>query len=161
MPRRKSGRKDLAWLKPMWDRKRQETASRVTRAVKDLVKTKQTVTLGAIREAVRSLFNVSMSTNTIQRNEEAYAVYLQHRTYTPRVRAKSTALKAVLAGVHGDRSAALRARINRLRRESKDTLIARVMELEKSVERHAQHEDNLREEILRLTLGSGQKGSDK
>ena len=116
---------------------------------------------GAIREAVRSLFNVSMSTNTIQRNEEAYAVYLQHRTYTPRVRAKSTALKAVLAGAHGDRSAALRARINRLRRESKDTLIARVMELEKSVERHAQHEDNLREEILRLTLGSGQKGSDK
>jgi len=129
--------------------------------VKHLVQSKQAITLNTIREAIRSLFNVSISTNTIQRNEEAYAVYLQHRTHTPRIRAKSTALKAVLDGARGDRSAALRARINRLRRESKDTLIARVMELEKSAGQHVRREDNLREEILRLTLGTRQKGKHK
>lgn len=161
MARHKSGRRDLSWLKPMWDRKKQETANRVARAVNHLVKTKQAVTLGAIRETVQLLFNVSISTNTIQRNDEAYAVYLQHRTHTPRVRAKNAALQGVLAGARGERSAALRARIDRLRRESKDALIARIVELEKSAEQHARREDNLREEILRLTLGSRQKGSNK
>ena len=161
MAPRKSGGRVLPWLKPMWDRKKRETANRVTRAVNHLVKTKRPVTLGAIREAVQSLFNVSISTNTIQRNDEAYTVYLQHQTYTPRVRAKNADLQTMLAGARGERSAALRARIGRLRRESKDALIARIVELEKRAEQHAQREDNLREEILRLTLGSRQKGSNK
>ena len=159
---RKSGRRDLSWLKPMWDRKKRETADRVTRAVTHLIKTKRPVTLAAIRETVEALFSASISTNTIQRNEEAYAVYLQHRAHPAPVRAKNAALRALLAAEGGEkRSAALRARIDRLRRESKDALIARIIELEKSAEQHARREDNLREEILRLTLGPRQKGSNK
>jgi hypothetical protein len=152
MASRKSSRKDLPWLKPMWERKKQQTASRVDRAVKHLVKAKQPVTLDAIRATVRALFDVSISTNTIQRNEEAYAVYLQHRTSTPRLKPKDAALGKIIAAAQSSRTASLRARINRLRRETKDALIARVMELEQDLKRRIQCEDTLREEILRLTL---------
>lgn len=151
----------LPWLQPLWDQKRKETAARITAAVKHLLKAKQPVTFNAIRETVRSLFRVAISTNTIQRNPEAYAAYLQHRTHGPRMQARSAALRAVLSSIDDDRKESIRARVNRLRRESKDTLIARLIQLENSVEQQVRREDNLREEILRLTLGSRQKGTEE
>ena len=51
---------------------------------------------------------------------------------------------------------AFRAKINRLRRESKDTLIFRIVDLEEKVRAQARRENNLREEILRLSLGKDQ-----
>jgi hypothetical protein len=133
----------------------------VATAVKHLLKAKQPVTFNAIRETVRSLFQVAISTNTIQRNPEAYATYLQHRTHRPRMQTRSAALRAVLNSVNDDRKESIRVRVNRLRRESKDTLIARLIQLETSVEQQIRRQDNLREEILRLSLGSRRKGKEE
>ena len=55
----------------------------------------------------------------------------------------------------------VRARVNRLRRESKDTLIARLVQLETSVEQQLRQKDNLREEVLRLTIDSRRKGTEE
>src|SRR5438093_13389403 len=70
--------RQLRWLEPLWDRKRRDTAKRVERAVRHLVAAGKPVTLEAIRQTVKSLFKVSISTNTILRNEEAYAIYVKH-----------------------------------------------------------------------------------
>jgi hypothetical protein len=48
---------------------------------------------------------------------------------------------------------AFRAKINRLHRESKDALIFRIIGLEEKVQGQARCENNLREELLRLSLG--------
>ena len=156
-----NGDRKIPWLQPLWDRKRKDTVVRVTAAVKHLLKRKQPVTLSTIREAVRLLFRVSMSLNTIQRNAEAYATYLQHRTHRPRMQAQSAALRTVLRSVADDNAVSVRTRVNRLRRESKDTLIARIIQLENSMEQHVRQQDKLREEILHLTLGSRRKGADE
>src|SRR4051794_17747249 len=103
----------MRWLQPLWDRKRKDTMVRVTAAVKHLLKKKQPVTLSTIREAVRLLFRISMSTNTIQRNPEAYATYLQHRTHRPRMQVQNVALRTVLRSVADDKALSVRARVNR------------------------------------------------
>jgi hypothetical protein len=69
-----SGR-DPKWLKPLWEKKKVDTARRVERAVKELLKHKEPVTLNTIRNSVEALFGISISANTIQRNESAYALY--------------------------------------------------------------------------------------
>jgi hypothetical protein len=74
---------------------------------------------------------------------------------------QNVALRTVLRSVDDDKALSARARVNRLRRESKDTLIARVIQLESNMEQHVRREDNLRNEILRLTLGSRRKGTDE
>ncbi len=55
--------------------------------------------------------------------------------------------------------AALRAKIARLRRQSKDMLIAKVLELETAVANHSKRENALREEVLRLTFKAAQLGT--
>ena len=62
------------WLRARWDRQRRETVARVTRAVDHLRSQERPVTFSAIRDAVKHLDGVSISTNTIQRNDLAYAV---------------------------------------------------------------------------------------
>jgi hypothetical protein len=74
---------------------------------------------------------------------------------------QNVALRTFLHSVADDKALSVRARVNRLRRESKDTLIARVIQLESNMEQHVRREDNLRNEILRLTLGSRWKGTDE
>jgi hypothetical protein len=46
----------------------------------------RTVTLDRIRQTVRLLFGVSISANTIRRNEGAYAAYRKHRMAFPPVK---------------------------------------------------------------------------
>ncbi len=145
-----AGGKDPRWLEPLWEKKKADTARRVERAVKEMVRLKRPVTLEGVRNMVKSLFGVSISTNTIQRNEEAYAAYEKHRTTRRTVKMRDRDLAAMLRGVSGKDAANLRARVNRLRRESKDGLIARLLQLEQERKRQAEREDALREEIFRL-----------
>jgi hypothetical protein len=51
------------------------------------------------------------------------------------------------------------AKIARLRRQSKDMLIARVLELETAVANQGMRENALREEVLRLTFKAAQPGN--
>lgn len=59
------------WLRPFWESKKEETARRVTAVVAKLAKEGRPVTFSSIREAVRILYGVPLSTNTIKRNELA------------------------------------------------------------------------------------------
>lgn len=152
MPQGKRDDRELRWLEPMWERKRRDTAKRVELAVRHLTRAGKPVTLEAIRQSVKSLFKVSISTNTILRNEEAYAIYMKHRSAASRSKTKNPQLRALLNKDSNDR--ALRTKISRLRRESKDALIYRILVLEESVKKQGRREDNLREEVLRLSLAA-------
>jgi hypothetical protein len=146
-------RKSPDWLQPIWERKRQETARRVTAAVRALKRQKKAVTLAAIRGAIQELDGISISTNTIQRNELAYEVYLKHTSTRPvRKTSKSAALSSLRKAVPEAQLPALQAKIARLRRNSKDTLIAKLIELEKTVENQTKRENALRDELLRAVL---------
>lgn len=142
--------KDPRWLEPLWEKKKADTARRVERAVKEMVRLKKPVTLEGIRNMVKSMFGVSISMNTIQRNEEAYAAYDRHRAARRSAKARDRDLAERLRSVSAKDAANLRARINRLRRESKDSLIARLLHLEEERKLQAKREDALREEIFRL-----------
>lgn len=142
--------KDPRWLQPLWERKKADTAKRVQRAVKEMVRLKKPVTLEGVRNMVKSLFGISISTNTIQRNEQAYAAYQEHRTARRTAKVRDHNLAAMVRSASGRGAANLRARINRLRRESKDSLIARLLQTEDERKRQAEREDALREEIFRL-----------
>ena len=156
MAKQKNAERNPRWLEPLWDRKRCDTAKRVEGAVRHLVAKGTPVTLQAIRETVKALFKVSISTNTIQRNEIAYELYQKHSTARRTARAGSVSLARLQRGTPVPQRVALRAKINRLRRESKDALIFRIIELEGNIQGQARRENNLREEILRLGLGKGQ-----
>jgi len=63
------------WLRTRWERTKSETVARIQAAVDELRQEGRDVTFENIREAIRST-GVSISANTIKRNELAYAVYL-------------------------------------------------------------------------------------
>lgn len=153
MAKREHRERNPRWLEPLWDRKRRETAKRVEGAVRHLVAKGNPVTLQAIRDTVKALFKVSISTNTIQRNEMAYEIYQKHSTARRTARGGSASLAQMRRSTPVPQRVAFRAKINRLRRESKDALIFRIIGLEEKVQGQARCENNLREEILRLSLG--------
>ncbi len=155
------GSKDSSWLQPLWEKKRAATAKRVERAIKELIRRKAPVTLEGIRNSVKSLFGVSISTNTIQPNEQAYAAYQEHRTARRTAKVRDHDLGTMLRGVTGKSAVNLRAKINRLRRDSKDSLIARLLQLEEERKRQAEREDALREEIFRLRPAARKRGGDQ
>ncbi len=160
MTRNSASRKSPVWLQPIWDRKRAETVRRVTVAIRALKRQRKTVTLVGIREAIRELDGVSISTNTIQRNELAYELYIKNATAgSVKKISKCGALTALQRTVPDVQRPALRAKIARLRRHSKDTLIAKIMEVEKALENQMNRENALREELLRVTLKTPQTGT--
>lgn len=140
------------WLQPLWKQKRQETTKRVAAAVRHLVAHRESVTLESIRATVKALSGISISTNTIQRNEDAYEIYRKHRAETRRTPAKDVSLSRLLRNTVMEQRGALRAKINRLRRKSKEDLIFKLLQLEKTVQDQAERENTLREEVLRLSL---------
>jgi len=155
------GNKDPRWLQPLWKKKKADTARRVERAIKEMVKRKEPVTLEGIRQNVKSLFGVSISTNTIQRNEQAYAAYENHRTARRKAKVRDHDLASIVRSVSGASAVNLRAKINRLRRDSKDSLIARLLQLEEERKRQAERENALREEIFRLHPAVRKRGGDQ
>jgi hypothetical protein len=155
------GSKDPSWLQPLWEKKRADTAKRVERAIKELIRRKAPVTLEGIRNAVTSLYGVSISTNTIHRNERANAAYQRHRTVRRTTKVRDHDLGGMLRGVSGASAVNLRAKVNRLRRDSKDSLIARLLQLEAERKRQAERENTLREEIFRLHPAVRKRGGDQ
>jgi hypothetical protein len=67
------------WLQTRWERRKQETVSRVTAAVEILRQQAREVAFSNICVAVKELYGVSISSNTLKRNESAYQIYLAHR----------------------------------------------------------------------------------
>jgi len=77
-------------------------------------------------------------------------------------RACTAAARALAERFRGKRSESQsRARINRLRRDSRDSLIARLLQLEEERKRQAEREDALREKIFRLHPAVRKRGGDQ
>jgi hypothetical protein len=139
------------WLRTRWERTKCETAARVQAAVDQLRQQGRDVTFESIREAIRSLHGVSISANTIKRNELAYQIYSAHRQ-TPKVASlPQPALRGLVANASVEERRGLQSKISRLRREPKDALVAKLVSLERAVARQRDVENRLREEILRLS----------
>ena len=109
------------------------------------------MTLDAIRDTIRSTCGVSISTNTIKRNDLAYQVYVAHRP-RPRVSClPDPGRRQIIQNAPAEERHGLRSKISRLRRECKDVLVARVVSLERAAGKQRDVENRLREEILRLS----------
>ncbi len=117
------------------------------------------MTIESIRKTVKALSGVSISGNTIHRNEAAYEAYQKHRTEPQRRVSKEASLSQLLRDTPSSQRTSLRAKINRLRRQPKDALIAKLIRLEGAAQDHDTRENNLREEILRLSLDAGSRRS--
>lgn len=145
-------RQSPLWLRTRWETKKQETTDRVTIAVQTLAAKGRRVTVAAICDAVKAVSGRSISANTIKRNPLAYEIYLKHREQ-PRVRqVRDAALEQLYQEMEPDEKAQLRTKVSRLRRETKDSLIARVVRLERMVGQQTTVENNLRDEVIRLRL---------
>ena len=139
------------WLRTRWERTKCETAARVQAAVDQLRQQGRDVTFESIREAIRSLHGVSISANTIKRNELAYQIYSAHRQKPKVASLPQPALRGLVANASVEERRGLQSKISRLRREPKDALIAKLVFLERAAARQRDVENRLREEILRLS----------
>jgi hypothetical protein len=138
------------WLQPRWERQKRDTATRVEVAVSALQKDGAEVTYASICQRVSTLFGLSISPNTIKRNEFAYRIYLANRRPPRRTRLLEPLLLRLIDGASDQEKRSLQSKTARLQRESKDSLIARLISLERSVAQQKNAENLLREEILRL-----------
>jgi DNA invertase Pin-like site-specific DNA recombinase len=139
------------WLRPHWEQKRKETAARVQAAVDQLRRRGQKVTVEAIRDAIRSMYSVSISTSTVKRNELAYQIYLANCQKPRAASLPQPALRELVENASAGKRHGLRSKISRLRRESKDALVARLVILDRAAAKQRDVENRLREEILRLS----------
>ena len=140
------------WLSGMWEQKRTETATRISRAVTQLRLDGSKVTYSSICAAVRALDGISISPNTIKRNAEAYEIYVAHRSPERRRCLPEPLLAQTVAAANAGEKRPIRSRIAHLRRETKDALIARVLRLEGTVKQQKDVENALREEVVRLSV---------
>ena len=147
----KSKRPPPEWLRPHWDQKRKETAARVQAAVDQLRRQDRKATVEAIRDTIRSMCGVSISTSTIKRNELAYQVYLANCQKPRAASLPESALRELIENASAGERHSLRSKISRLRRESKDALVAKLVSLERAAAKQRDVENRLREEILRLS----------
>ena len=138
------------WLQPRWDRQKRDTATRIDAAVAALRRDHIEVTYANICKRVGFLYGLSISPNTIKRNELAYRIYLANRQPPKRKQLRESLLMQLINGASGREKRSLWSKTFRLRRESKDSLIARLIFLERTVTKQKTAENLLREEILRL-----------
>lgn len=148
--RQRDKKKHPGWLRPRWERQKRDTATRVEAAVSALQKDGSQVTYASICKRVNILFGLSISPNTIKRNELAYRIYLANRRPPPRTRLLEPLLLRLIDSASDQGKRSLQSKTARLRRESKDSLIARLICLERTVTQQKNAENLLREEILRL-----------
>jgi hypothetical protein len=138
------------WLKDRWADQKNATVTRIADAVASLRQTGNKITYNSICRSVESLYGVSISANTIKRNHEAYEIYSANRSSRRFSPAKEQALQKLVQNAPGEHRTRLDSRIARLRRMTKDALIARLLQLEDATARQKTIETNLRDEILRL-----------
>lgn len=146
-----SNRAAPVWLTAIWEQRRRETAARIARAVTKLLSDGSEITYSSICAAVRAIDGISISPNTIKRNGGAYEIYVAHRRSQRRRCLPEPLLSQTLAAVSPEEKRPLRSRIERLRRETKDTLIARVLRLEGIGKQQKAAENALRDEVVRLS----------
>lgn len=133
--------------------------ARVGRAIARLRAQNHTVTFAAIRDTVKALDGVSISANTIQRNDLAYAMYQQYASSRSPARLRHRSLAVLMEQTPAAERAALRTKIARLRRASKDELIASLIKLAREVKNQHRREHVLRDELLRVTVGASLEGT--
>lgn len=139
------------WLRPFWENKKRETAHHVATAVAKLTSEGRPVTFSAIREAVGILYGMRLSTNTIRRNELAYEIYRQHSRPSKTRPNKSPSLISLYQESDPEHRPSLQAKVTRLRRESKDSLITRLIRTEARISQQAHVENKLREQVMELS----------
>jgi hypothetical protein len=144
-------RQDPEWLRESWERKKNETAARIRAVVEVLRRQERAVTYESIRGQVKATYGMSISANTIKRNELAYEIYRASRP-RPRVgERRHPLLTEIIRGAPEKERRAIHSKVSRLRREPKDGLIARLITLERAVVKQRAAENLLREEIIRLS----------
>ena len=159
-------RESPASLRPLYDARRTRSVAAVRAAVATLAAEGRRVTLAAIEQASRDLPEGAVSAKTVLRNPECRALYAAAvgRPSAMRItRSGPRALNAELAaatGAEDNRSPAAASpaevrRTRRLDRRSKLELAAMVIRLEREVETLNRHNANLRERLLRNSIGCG------
>lgn len=148
----KKHRKTPTWLEPYWRTKREATALRIITAIASLQEKSANISLTAICTEVKELTGGSVSPNSIKRNPVAYDAYLAARPLGQARSSCSTDLKGLTADLHGTGRNAMYGKIARLRRVSKDSLIAKLIAFEQQSSKHELVEQRLRDEIIRLSL---------
>lgn len=146
-----SKRKGPEWLRSRWEQKKIQTVERIRAAVDQLRREGRDVTFQSIRDTVRSVCGVSISANTIKRNDLAYQVYLANRPKPKVAQLPPPALRQLIKDASAEDLRSIQSKVSRLRREPKDALIAKLVSLERVVARQGDAENRLREEILRLS----------
>jgi len=141
-----------SWLEPVWDRKKSETADRVRAAVAKLCDGGHAVTVANICATVKALYGVSISSSTIKRNELAHEIYSRHCGPRASSILPDAKLKQISDGIPDDQKRGFWSKVGRLRRESKERLIARLIEAEEANREQRSIESTLREEIFQLGL---------
>ena len=139
------------WLRARWERTKSETAARVQSAVDQLREHGRGVTFESIRETIRSMHGVSISANTIKRNELAYQIYSAHRQRPKVASLPQPALRALVANTSDKDRRGLQSKISRLRREPKDSWSPSWFAWNAPSQSRETSRIDLREEILRLS----------
>src|SRR3974377_1740499 len=138
------------WLQPRWERQKAGTPVRGEGAVRAMQKDHAEVTYASICKRVSILFGLSISPNTIKRNELSYRIYMASRGPPRRKQLRESVSRRQINSASGPEKRSMWSKTARLRRESKDALIARLISLERRVRQQKSAENLLREEILRL-----------
>jgi len=154
------------WLEGRWAEQKHATATRIAGAIASLRQAGDKITYGSICRSVQSLYSISISANTIKRNDAAYEIYSANRSSRRFSTAKEQALQRLVSDAPDANRKRLGPKIARLRRMRKDSLIAMLLQLQDTSDRQKTNETNLRDEILRLVANRmfdrrGQQGTEK
>ena len=153
------------WLEGRWAEQKLATATRIAGAIASLRQAGDKITYGSICRSVQLLYSISISANTIKRNDAAYEIYSANRSSRRFSPAKEQALQRLVQNVAVEQRNRMGSRIARLRRMRKDALITMLLQLQDADDRQKTIETNLREEILRLVANRihdrcGQQGTE-
>jgi hypothetical protein len=138
------------WLEGRWAEQKRATATRIAGAIDSLRQAGDKITYGSICRSVQSLYGVSISANTIKRNDAAYEIYSANRSSRHYAAAKEQVLQKLVQNATDTHRNRLGSKIARFRRMRKDALIAMLIQLQGDSDRQRNTETNLRDEILRL-----------
>jgi hypothetical protein len=146
----RGNRQSPDWLRGRWADQKKATVTRIVGAVGNLQKTGGRITYASICRSVEALYGVSISANTIKRNQAAYEIYSANRGARRFSPVRGTEIQVLIQNAPKEERDRLGSRIARFRRMRKDALISRLLQLEDASNRQKMIETNLRDEILRL-----------
>jgi hypothetical protein len=104
------------WLEGRWAEQKRATATRIAGAIASLRQAGDKITYASICRSVRSLYGISISANTIKRNDAAYELYSANRSSRRYSSLKEQALQKLIQNATGAERNRLGSKIARLRR---------------------------------------------